>query len=86
MLEMAEIHRVMFNPIVFVRIITKNARRYQSYNDPIAKLAVTPARSILKRKYLVEGEQRWKKSKGFFGTMSIDLFVTVKNLLLMFRY
>ena len=45
--------KVVFNPIVFVRIITENVRKDLSYNDPVAKLAVSPTKSALKRGCLV---------------------------------
>jgi hypothetical protein len=47
-MEKLENNKVMFNPTVFVRIITENTRKDLSYNDPIAKLAVSPTRSALK--------------------------------------
>ena len=47
-MENLKAQKVIFNSTVFVRIITENFRKDQSYNNPIAKLAVSPIRSALK--------------------------------------
>ena len=52
-MEKLKEQKVNFNQTVFVRIITENITKDLSCNDPIAKLAISPSKSALKRGSLV---------------------------------